>query len=302
MLILVVNLARRTDRLAFMRSQLDALGLEFERVEAVDGRQEDVGPGRHLITPLEIACALSHRKAWKRFLASDERLCLVLEDDALIAPEAKLFIENPRKFPADADILRLEATPQHSTLGRGRRCGPRGVRAHRLHSKQHGTAAYVITRAYAERALRDITDFAEPIDVMMFEPASKNYYPAVTYQLRPGLCLQAEFYEPARGVGLAMSDLETERGAQPRTPRPERPAKVKRSLPEKCLREIFRWGRRLKALSVFHYERDIVGRVWLDVPFIGTVLPVAAAALAASPEPAQPKGPERPTATPNLRT
>ncbi|MDI4658614.1 glycosyltransferase family 25 protein [Xanthobacter autotrophicus] len=291
MLILLINLARRPDRLAFMRSQLDALGLAFERIEAVDGQALDWRAGTGCITAGERACALSHRTAWQRFLASDEQLCLVLEDDALIAPEAKLLLESPRAFPPDADILRLEATPQYSTLGRGRRCGPAGIRAHRLHSKQHGTAAYMITRAFAERALRDLVDFAESIDVVLFEPASTGYYQNVTYQLRPGVCLQAEFYEPGRIAGLAMSDLETERAPRPLAPKPARSAKVRRSIPEKCLREMARWGRRFRVLAKFHSERIIVGRVWRDVPFIGTVLPVAVAALAASPETSRPNVP-----------
>ncbi|MFG1284809.1 glycosyltransferase family 25 protein [Xanthobacter autotrophicus] len=287
MLILLINLARRPDRLAFMRGQLDALDLAFERIDAVDGRALDLGPTMGRITAGERACALSHRRAWERFLASGEQCCLVLEDDALIAPEAKLFIESPGAIPSDAEILRLEATPQHSTLGRGRRCGIAGVRVHRLHSKQHGTAAYIVTRPFAERALRDLVDFAESVDVVLFEPASANHYPSVTYQLRPGLCLQAEFYKPGKATGLAMSDLATGRGPRPRPPKPGCSTKVSRSIPERCLREVARWGRRLRVLAQFHAERIIVGQVWRDVPFIGTILPVAAAALA-EPEPARP--------------
>ena len=282
MLILLINLARRPDRLAFMSSQLETLGLAFERIDAVDGQVLDLGIGTSRITPGEYACALSHRRAWERFLASGEQFCLVLEDDALIAPEAKPLIENQRAFPPRAEILRLEATPQHSMLGRARSCGSSGVKAHRLHSKQHGTAAYVITRAFAERALRDLVDFAAPIDVVMFDLASRNYYPSITYQVRPGLCLQAEFYAPEHATGLAMSDLDKWRDPGPPPPKPERPAKVKRSFLGKCLRETVRWGHRFRALAEFHYTRVIVGRVWRDVPFIGTVLPVAAAALAST--------------------
>ncbi|MFG1373060.1 glycosyltransferase family 25 protein [Xanthobacter oligotrophicus] len=279
MLILVINLARRPDRLAFMRSQLDALGLAFERIAAIDGQQEDVGPGTDLITPVEIACALSHRKAWQRFLASGEPLCLVLEDDVLIAPQAKLLLDAPHRLPRDADIVRLETGLQRSLLGRARRCGLAGHRAHLLHSRHHGSAAYVITRAFAERAVRDMTAFAEPIDDILFAVNSPNHFPSVRYQMRPGLCLQAEFYHPSRKADIARSDLEPDRFLRWSPPPPVQRVKVKRSVLEKCLREVGRWRRRCAAAAGTLYERLIVGRAWRVIPFSGTVLPVAAVAL-----------------------
>ncbi|MDI4666561.1 glycosyltransferase family 25 protein [Xanthobacter autotrophicus] len=279
MLVLLINLARRPDRLAFVRSQFDALGVAFERIDAVDGKVEDVGPGTALISPVERACALSHRKAWTRFLASGESHCLILEDDVLVSPQAKRFIEDPRSFPPGADILRLETRLQLSLLGRGRRCGPPGFRAHRLLSRHHGCAAYVITRAFAERALKDLTVFVEPVDEVLFEVKSPNYYPNVTYQIRPGVCLQAELYEPGQGSTLAHSDLEMDRRIRFPRHEPGPRIKIKRSFLRKCLREVARWWRRSRAKVEFLYARFIVGRAWRDVPFAGGVLPVAATAL-----------------------
>ncbi|MDI4666559.1 glycosyltransferase family 25 protein [Xanthobacter autotrophicus] len=285
MLILLINLSRRPDRLAFMRNQLDALGLPFERIDAIDGAVANLGPRMGRITSGEHACALSHRKAWERFVESGAPHCLVMEDDALVAPQLKRFIENPPAFPPDMDILRLEATPQHSILGRGRRGGLRGVKMHRLHSKQHGTAAYMVTRAFAQHALKELVAFAAPIDMVLFDPASPGHYPSNTYQLRPGLCLQAEFYGPARSSALASSDLEIMRGPRPAPAKPAPQSKAQRSIAEKCLREVDRWARRSRRQVEFHYARIVTGRAWRDVPFIGTVLPVAAAALV-PPDPA----------------
>lgn len=277
MLILVINLARRPDRLAFMRSQLDALGLAFERIEAIDGQQEDVGPGTDLITPVEIACAMSHRMAWQRFLASGEPLCLILEDDVLIAPGAKLLLDAPHRLPRDADIVRLETGLQRSLIGSGRRCGLAGHRAHLLHSRHHGSAAYIITRACAERAVRDLTAFAEPIDDIMFAVNSPNHFPSVRYQIRPGLCLQADLYEPTRQSDLARSDLEPDRFRRWTPPPVVQRAKVKRSVLEKCLREVGRWRRRSVGAAELLYTRMVVGRAWRVIPFSGTGLPAPVA-------------------------
>ncbi|MFG1287061.1 glycosyltransferase family 25 protein [Xanthobacter versatilis] len=282
MLIFVINLARRPDRLAFMRGQLDALGLAFERIEAVDGQREDVGQGTDLITPVEIACAMSHRKAWQRFLETGENRCLILEDDVLIAPRAKLLLEDPRHLPADADIVRLETGLQKSLVGRARRCGLAGHRVHALYSRHHGSAACIITRGFAERAVRSLTTFVEPIDDIMFAVNSPNYFPSIRYQMRPGLCIQADLYHPSQQTKLAQSDLQPDRlvrvlGRDPVPPPPK--MKVVRSFPEKCLREVGRWRRRSLGSARTLYDRLIVGRSWRLIPFSGPILPVAAAAI-----------------------
>ncbi|MFG1377033.1 glycosyltransferase family 25 protein [Xanthobacter autotrophicus] len=288
MLVLLINLARRPDRLAFVRNQLDALDIAFERIEAIDGKAVDVGPGTDLISPVERACALSHRKAWMRFLDSAESHCLILEDDVLVAPQTKRFVADPRAFPKGAEILRLETRLQHSVLGRGRRCGPPGFKAHPLVSRHHGCAAYVITRAFAERAVRDLTAFAEPVDEVLFEIKSPNYYPNVSFQLRPGVCLQAELYAQAQSTPISRSDLEQDRFVrQSRCASnyrhvPGQRVKLKRSFPEKCLREVARWWRRSRANAEFLHARFIVGRVWRDVPFADGTLPAAAAAFSVS--------------------
>lgn len=288
MLILLINLKRRPDRLAFMHNQMQALGLSFERIEAIDGKLEDVGPDTPLITATERACALSHRKAWQRFSESGESHCLILEDDVLISPLAKHIIENWRGLPNGAEIVRLETALLRTLLGPGRRCGIRGHKAHRLRSRQYGSAAYVVTRAFAERALRDIPEFVEPVDDILFQPRSPSYFPNVTYQIRPGVCLQAEAYETGQGTALARSDLETCRAKRMPPPdlsigpRPGPEIKAKRSIPEKCVREVIRWGRRSRKLAKFFHAHFIIRRVWMDMTFTGTIHPAVEAALALS--------------------
>lgn len=284
MLILVINLARRPDRLALMRGQLDALGLEFERVDAVDGKAADLGPGTDLITPIERACAFSHRRAWARFLESGESHCLVMEDDVLVSPHAGKLVENLNRLPGNAEIVRLETGLQVSLIGHGHDFGLAGHRAHRLYSRQHGAAAYIVSRVFAQRAVRDLKAFAEPIDDVLFQVKSPNFFPSVRYQISPGLCIQADLYEPTQRSGLARSDLQVDRANRVYGAMAPK-IKVKRSLPEKCVREAGRWWRRVRGTTTALFNLVVLGRALRHIPFTGTVTPAAAAAFPPAPSP-----------------
>lgn len=91
----VINLDGSDDRLQAISQQLAAYGIDFERISAVDGRRLDLSTvadydaarterymGRSLVGG-EIGCYHSHLKVAVRFLESDARYALVLEDDAL---------------------------------------------------------------------------------------------------------------------------------------------------------------------------------------------------------------------------
>ncbi|MFB9948040.1 glycosyltransferase family 25 protein [Rhizobium puerariae] len=91
----VINLDGSNDRLQAISKRLSDFGVAFERVSAVDGRKLDLSTlpdydpdraerymGRSLVGG-EIGCYRSHLKVAERFLASDARYALVLEDDAL---------------------------------------------------------------------------------------------------------------------------------------------------------------------------------------------------------------------------
>lgn len=282
MLILLINLERRPDRLAFMAAQLDALGLPFERIDAVDGRAIDLGPPTKLVTGVERACGLSHRKAWRRLLESGAERCLVLEDDILLSPELPAFLAEGTHFPPGADILRLETRRARTHMGPGTRLGRSRFRAHRILSTHHGCGGYMLTRAFAARAARDLTQFAEPVDDLLFAPEGVNYYPSAAYQLRPGLCLQVDLHTPAKRAALAASDIEAERADRflPERMGPHIPKALrKRTLGEKGRREVVRWVRRARLNAEWAWEECVVRFRWRKTAFAGPILPVIAPAL-----------------------
>lgn len=91
----VINLDRSTQRLAQTQACLAEIGLPFNRIAAVDGKACDPQLGQAAIptmgvalSPGEVGCFLSHRKAAEAFLATDAELGVVFEDDLALTPHS----------------------------------------------------------------------------------------------------------------------------------------------------------------------------------------------------------------------
>jgi glycosyl transferase family 25 len=102
--IFLINLQKRTDRLNFISSQLNELGLNFEKITAIDGMtlplsypivnyQKFLINQKRPIVQGEIGCAESHRFIWKKMLNENIDYALALEDDVEISPEIIELIE-----------------------------------------------------------------------------------------------------------------------------------------------------------------------------------------------------------------
>jgi glycosyl transferase family 25 len=92
--VFLINLDRSPDRLARCAPPLDALGLPWERVSAVDGARLEPDDLRRLnpqppphgewfrpLTAGEIGCFLSHLRCWQLIAERDLACGLILEDD-----------------------------------------------------------------------------------------------------------------------------------------------------------------------------------------------------------------------------
>jgi glycosyl transferase family 25 len=99
MRIILINLARATDRRAKMQAQFAALNLPFEILEATDGRKitdkernlVDNNLRRRIspypLTDNEIGCWLSHRRAIESVAKGTENMAAIVEDDTAIFPD-----------------------------------------------------------------------------------------------------------------------------------------------------------------------------------------------------------------------
>src|SRR3954463_11248520 len=115
--VFIVNLARRPDRLARLGGQLDALGIAWQRVDALDALVAATSELDALVArngPLgrlgdgDRACTISHLRAWKQLLASDAPFALVLEDDVYVAPDVRQVVSTTEWIPADVEAVKLE--------------------------------------------------------------------------------------------------------------------------------------------------------------------------------------------------
>jgi GR25 family glycosyltransferase involved in LPS biosynthesis len=84
LLIQVINLATRPDRLAAISANLHKLGLTFETQVAVDG--ETLESASKFLSKGEVGCFKSHVNAMRRQVEIGSPFSLILEDDAALSP------------------------------------------------------------------------------------------------------------------------------------------------------------------------------------------------------------------------
>jgi glycosyl transferase family 25 len=108
-----------------MAGQLDALGLEWERIEAVSPDTLDPPPmirsGTVWERPLrstEMAACASHMAAWQRIRELGEP-CLVLEDDALLDRSVPDLLSRLARASLAFDHVSLETRGRKKLLARG---------------------------------------------------------------------------------------------------------------------------------------------------------------------------------------
>lgn len=101
MKIFVINLKKDVEKRQKIEAQLQALALEYEIIEAVYGKDLQDDELETLVkdykncylTKGEIGCVLSHQLIYKKMQEENIHHALILEDDVVIKPETKDFLE-----------------------------------------------------------------------------------------------------------------------------------------------------------------------------------------------------------------
>jgi len=195
-----INLDRSPDRLAYMTGVLEELGIDGERVAAVDGKalsEDEIAavyrfrPGTQYLDPGSIACSLSHRKVWERIVAADDDYALVLEDDVIFGRDAKPILADTGWIPEGTELLRLETFRRHTVHAREpvATVGDRTI--HRLHHIHNGTGAYIVSKDAAARLLAHMTRFSYAVDYVLFDPHCPEFCGMEILQMVPALCIQS---------------------------------------------------------------------------------------------------------------
>jgi glycosyl transferase, family 25 len=201
----VINLERSPERLASFTAQARYAGIEFERFPAIDAslisdaELRDKLPARFEFQPMnagEAALFLGHRGCWQRFLESNDEYCAVFEDDSLLSRQTAAFFALLEARETDFDILKIETTLKRMIV-KAVAFGEIGGRAILVPNSWHsGTGGYILSRAGAKKLLDWSMLFADPIDQLMFNPASGLATSLVNLQLSPALSIQQQVLTP----------------------------------------------------------------------------------------------------------
>lgn len=167
-----------------MDQRLRELGIEYDRIEAVNGldlKDSDIygitksRKDRMLwyrdLTKLEIGCLLSHRKCWKKLLADNYERALVLEDDIEIADKAVEYVKNEQWIPKNIHLIQLSNLVKSENV-LIRKCikltNIKGELVNIIKPHHIGTQAYIIDRVAADEALKITEENEAPVDELLF--------------------------------------------------------------------------------------------------------------------------------------
>lgn len=155
---LVINLARSADRMAFQATQLEQLGVPYQRVEAMDAGELDTTTYQakaydweRPLRDTEVACCLSHAKAWRIVLES-KRPHLILEDDALLCSRTSAILQALASYP-NYDCVNLETRGRSKMVSKEKIPLIGDFKISKLIQDKSGAAAYVLWPSGAERIL-----------------------------------------------------------------------------------------------------------------------------------------------------
>lgn len=182
----ILNLARSPDRHAFMLGEVARAGVAAEFVTAVDGRT--CRRASALLSAGERALILSHRKAWRRLLASGAAFGVVLEDDAHLGEDFATLLG--ADWSAHVfDAVKLETMFDRVWIAR-RGAALAGRRLRALGAEHLGSAGYLVSRNGARNMLGMTQALSEPIDQTLFGRATIFGSRLRILQLAPAIVVQ----------------------------------------------------------------------------------------------------------------
>ena len=191
MRVLVINLDHQAERLAFQTHQLTRYGLGMQRLRAVqsdDPRVETPSSywdsWQRPLSLSERACMLSHRAAWE-ITQSSNAPCLILEDDAVLAPDIAALL-HALELRNDLDHVTLELRHRKKLLDQRAQFITSGRFLRRLYLDRTGAAAYVLWPSGARRLLALADRHAGLADGLICECVELRSFqiePAAAFQL-----------------------------------------------------------------------------------------------------------------------
>ncbi|UBX51994.1 glycosyltransferase family 25 protein [Acinetobacter pseudolwoffii] len=198
MQILIINLPKSQERRVFQEQQFLKFGLQPTFLQAVSTDQiseeqfnaEAFGWQRPL-KKVELACFLSHKKAWQRVSACNEPV-LILEDDAVVVSDIAQLLQDIQSqiLNLRPDLINLEVRSRKKIVGKKPIChlNNSGYKLLDLFQERTGTGGYILFPTGAQKLLEKANHYAAATaDAFIFSTYSLN-----AYQVEPAALIQED--------------------------------------------------------------------------------------------------------------
>lgn len=214
MKICVISLKRSPERRENIKKQLDALGLEFEFFDAVDGRAEPPHPlfekydyfkrlwftnGR-VPSKGEMGCYASHYLIWQKCVATGESI-LVIEDDSYIKPVIVELLPHIEKKVEQYGFLRVEPETSRCRLYTKEKRDSYSISF--MDNNFGGTRSYAISPQAAQKLLNGSERWCMPVDNYI---GSLYLHAMPSYQMLPTIIPTLEEHPEEFGTTIQLGE------------------------------------------------------------------------------------------------
>lgn len=195
MKILMINLERSKDRLEQQEEQFNKLGLLFERLPAIsisdfsESEYQDLAfSGQRPMKQSELACFLSHKKAWEYVIEIDQP-CVILEDDAVLVRDFYRILDEVNTLK-NIDFINLEVHGRRKLIAKSAEFNlyNGSYQLFSLYQDRSGTGGYIL---YPDGA-RKLIDFMKKRPIGLADEFIYSCRVLKSYQIEPAVLLQSD--------------------------------------------------------------------------------------------------------------
>lgn len=216
MQIFVINLPGSPERRAFQEKQFRNLRLEATFINAVtpnhlteDAYLSMAHGWERPLRQTELACFLSHHKAWKAILKSGEP-ALILEDDALLSHQLPMILQ-ALVAAEPYDLIQLEVRSRKKVVSR--HTHPLAGHFHLLdlYQDRTGAAAYVLWPSGAQKLLEK----AQTTPAALADAFISSTYTLRSAQMEPAVAVQLDQCEHYQIIPPMQTQSQIDAEARP---------------------------------------------------------------------------------------
>lgn len=173
----IINLKRSTERYKAVSTYAKAVGLNYQRVEAVEGKSIDISQcqlvdeerfkrchGKNIL-PGEVGCYLSHLNTLEIIANSEHLYGVIVEDDVAFPADFSKIVQEMTRFKG-WDIIKF-ANHRHTAFHKYIDVFGDVSIGRFLHGPLGSSAAYIVTREGAAKLLKKLSPMYLPYDVAL---------------------------------------------------------------------------------------------------------------------------------------